>query len=867
MKKIIYVLLFMFLLFTAPAYALVTFNFESGNYHVVYINDLGTSTSCSNGASMNYDSTNIEYLKSFDKYDDAIDYMKTIKSLPNKTLVIIGEKKNTDGVYVNDILTSEYALVDLNTTGTTSTTSYVYKEETSNRAYTYINGHGMFGGVDAALIDYSNEKSRAKMMIAGVTGWIDSVLYLDASGYDGFDIVPLSVVKSPSYYYVNGSNELVHRLSRKITANNCYATSLTLGPAPSSLKQKDENDNMIKYYSYDGIYFYTSLESMLNDYKNGININAVNKIPYYNYYMYLPVRSKTNITSDNIRNYLESRNYTSKDKSVLYGEELTFIDAENKYGVNAITSFSTAINESGWGTSYLARTKNNIFGHNAFDSSVMESASKYKNVSDGIYRHAYYMINAGFAETKDAVARYYGSHLGNKNSGVNVKYASDPYWGEKIASYYYSIDNYSDLKDYKSVKIGIKVTDTPVPVKKEANNSSLTLYKLESYYNDVSNMSVVILDKVAGEAIDGNSTWYKIQTDALLNENRDDLIRDTTINDYYNWDNNYGYVHSSYITLMDENVNNEYIKKDGLFALEELSLTEDKKIKIKGYLAITGMDNTVDKNITYDLIVENDNKSFSLPLERITDLSNINYKVPDKDYDYTYSWFTGIVDLKDIDEGNYNLFIRARSGEYESKEVLSDLFSKKTVSKYTDLNNKGYQFRTNYYLKTIPIELFVRNNGLINDKVTPTSDNMINQYQSISLENGLLKLYGSSFNVGGNYNTSVNVERSIIFENTTTYERYKFDLGYIDNGEYKITLLVPDNLDKTRAWFNKSIDISNLNKGTYAIYIETKTNVEDYGELNDIFQREIKSTMSCNDKTYSLKINENQRFRLELEVK
>lgn len=867
MKKIIYVLLFMFLLFTAPAYALVTFNFESGNYHVVYINDLGTFTSCSNGVSMNYDSTNIEYLKSFDKYDDAINYMKAIKSLPNKTLVIIGEKKNTDGVYVNDILTSEYALVDLNTTGTTSTTSYVYKEETSNRAYTYINGHGMFGGVDAALIDYSNEKSRAKMMIAGVTGWIDSILYLDASGYDGFDIVPLSVVKSPSYYYVNGSNELVHRLSRKITANNCYATSLTLGPAPSSLKQKDENDNMIKYYSYDGIYFYTSLESMLNDYKNGININAVNKIPYYNYYMYLPVRSKTNITSDNIRNYLESRNYTSKDKSVLYGEELTFIDAENKYGVNAITSFSTAINESGWGTSYLARTKNNVFGHNAFDSSVMESASKYKNVSDGIYRHAYYMINAGFAETKDAVARYYGSHLGNKNSGVNVKYASDPYWGEKIASYYYSIDNYSDLKDYKSVKIGIKVTDTPVPVKKEANNSSLTLYKLESYYNDVSNMSVVILDKVAGEAIDGNSTWYKIQTDALLNENRDDLIRDTTINDHYNWDNNYGYVHSSYITLMDENVNNEYIKKDGLFALEELSLTEDKKIKIKGYLAITGMDNTIDKNITYDLIVENDNKSFSLPLERITDLSNINYKVPDKDYDYTYSWFTGIVDLKDIDEGNYNLFIRARSGEYESKEVLSDLFSKKTVSKYTDLNNKGYQFRTNYYLKTIPIELFVRNNGLINDKVTPTSDNMINQYQSISLENGLLKLYGSSFNVGGNYNTSVNVERNIIFENITTFERYKFDLGYIDNGEYKITLLVPDNLDKTRAWFNKSIDISNLNKGTYAIYIETKTNVEDYGELNDIFQREITSTMSYNNKTYSIKINENQRFRLELEVK
>ena len=75
---------------------------------------------------------------------------------------------------------------------------------------------------------------------------------------------------------------------------------------------------------------------------------------------------------------------------------------------------------------------------------------------------------------------------------------------------------------------------------------------------------------------------------------------------------------------------------------------------------------------------------------------------------------------------------------------------------------------------------------------------MFNQYQNIELKDGKLNISGSSFNVGGNYSKDTNVERKIIFENTKTFERFEFDLGYIDDGEYPITLVVPDNLDKTR---------------------------------------------------------------------
>ena len=866
MKKITYVLLIciLFDLFM-PFTNVLSLTFETGKYHVVYIKNDASSTKCDNVSVVEYTDDNVEKIKSFDSYDEAVNYMKEAPSKDNMTLSILGERKDKNGNFVNKILNSKYALVDLNTTNTTMTTSYIYTTATNNSVYTYINGHGAFGGVDAAFIDYNNGTSRANIKISGVTGWINSILSLSGNKYNGYEIILLSMVRSPSYYYVNNDGNLIHKLSKKITASNCYSTSLNLGPAPSSLTSKDNDDNTIKYYSYDGNYFYKTIEDMLNDYKNESTDKAVNTIPYYNYYMYSPIRIDSNITADDIKSFLESRGYTSSEKSKLYGEELTFIDAQTKYGVNAAISLSTAINESGWGTSALAKSKNNLFGHSAYDSSVMTSANGYNTVSDGIYRHAYYYINTLFAETLDYSGNYHGSHLGNKNSGVNVKYASDPYWGEKIASMYRSIDAYADYKDYNKATIGIKISSEKAKVMSEASTTSTELYQLTSRAHTVTNIPVLVLGKVKGENIGGNDIWYKIQTDALLNEDRTGVIQVSTKDDYYNRDNNYGFIHSSYISLMDENVKKIYLKKDGLFGLNKLSLNEDKTVNIVGYLAITGMDNIKSKNITYDLIIKNEDTSdvYEKSLDRIMDTKNMPYSIPSIDkYSNEYSWFTGNIDLSDIPQGNYSLYVRARSGTYEATEILSNMLSINIASKYTK-DGRGYQFRTNYYLKTIPIELFIRDEGLISDSITPTIDNMFNQYESIEIKNGKLSINGSSFNVGGDYSKNKEVKRTIVFENTKTYKRYEYDLGYVDDGLYPITLIVSDKLDKTRAWFKNNIDLKELEKGNYAIYIKTDTNISDYGELNDIFDRVIKSS----DSNYSLKVNKNQRFRLELQVK
>lgn len=55
-----------------------------------------------------------------------------------------------------------------------------------------------------------------------------------------------------------------------------------------------------------------------------------------------------------------------------------FLDVEDKYGINALFVAAHAAIESAWGTSYYARTRNNLFGFNAVDSNP-DQASNYPN--------------------------------------------------------------------------------------------------------------------------------------------------------------------------------------------------------------------------------------------------------------------------------------------------------------------------------------------------------------------------------------------------------------------------------------------------------------------------------------------------------
>ena len=88
-------------------------------------------------------------------------------------------------------------------------------------------------------------------------------------------------------------------------------------------------------------------------------------------------------------------------------------------------------------------------------------------------------------------ARFFGSHLGNKGSGFNVKYASDPYWGLKIAALAYQVDKYvsgndGSLTDYGTYSLGV-INQYDAAVKRYADENSQTLYTTRygaTYQND-----------------------------------------------------------------------------------------------------------------------------------------------------------------------------------------------------------------------------------------------------------------------------------------------------------------------------------------------------------------------------------------------
>ena len=153
---------------------------------------------------------------------------------------------------------------------------------------------------------------------------------------------------------------------------------------------------------------------------------------------------------------LKSRsNYTAADINRLYslmgandsklaGKGATFKAAERRYGVNALYLVAHSALESAWGRSKIAKDKNNFFGIAAYDSTPYTSATKFDDVDSGILGAARwidrnYLSNTGYPAN--------GAYLGNKARGMNVNYATAPYWGESIASIMFSANEKLGRKD------------------------------------------------------------------------------------------------------------------------------------------------------------------------------------------------------------------------------------------------------------------------------------------------------------------------------------------------------------------------------------------------------------------------------------
>ena len=153
------------------------------------------------------------------------------------------------------------------------------------------------------------------------------------------------------------------------------------------------------------------------------------------------LKSRTNYTAVDI-NRLYS--LMGANDSKLAGKGATFKAAEQRYGVNALYLVAHSALESAWGRSKIAKDKNNFFGISAYDDTPYTSATKFDDVDSGIMGAARW-INSKYLHNSGYPAN--GAYLGNKASGMNVNYATAPYWGESIASIMFSANEKLGRKD------------------------------------------------------------------------------------------------------------------------------------------------------------------------------------------------------------------------------------------------------------------------------------------------------------------------------------------------------------------------------------------------------------------------------------
>jgi beta-N-acetylglucosaminidase len=283
--------------------------------------------------------------------------------------------------------------------------------------------------------------------------------------------------------------------------------------APKSYYSLDSRGNLYHYYYINGKlykYLYRKAPAGVGANKDG-TVNTEDGIHFgatesYSYFDYLSLHTVSNVSADDIDNFLRATTETtSKGISPLYGLGWKFKETEATYGVNALAIIAHTILESDYGRSKYSLDRFNLFGIGAYDSNP-DLAKSFDSYEACIDYYAQSMINLKYIKP-NYFGPYIGSYFGDKSGGFNVMYASDPYWGRKIASLMSQIDAFAGSKDYqKRYQIGMVTTDTLNVRSKPIADSSVA----PILYTMTNGKAFTILKTVTN---DNGDKWYQIAND------------------------------------------------------------------------------------------------------------------------------------------------------------------------------------------------------------------------------------------------------------------------------------------------------------------------------------------------------------------
>ena len=239
--------------------------------------------------------------------------------------------------------------------------------------------------------DRKSDDKRLAITISGLSGYMktEDLQALDASK----DFIP---------YYESDGYRFYHYVAQNASI-----------PVAAHLSDMEVGK---KYYSADGLHF------------DGFNLE--------NPFLFKDLTEATNYSAEDLDKVFSLLNINN---SLLEYKGATFKEAEEHYHINALYLLAHSALESDWGRSKIAKDKNNFFGITAYDTTPYLSAKTFDDVDKGILGASKWI--------KENYIDRGRTFLGNKASGMNVEYASDPYWGEKIASVMMKINEKLGGKD------------------------------------------------------------------------------------------------------------------------------------------------------------------------------------------------------------------------------------------------------------------------------------------------------------------------------------------------------------------------------------------------------------------------------------
>lgn len=285
-------------------------------------------------------------------------------------------------------------------------------------------------------------KGEEKVVQKGIVGkkQVKAMQQFENDTYITEEIIESNIVKEPEKEIIHvGTSEflatlkvhigeemfLMEKTDLKKEANDSSETATTINRyLDFVVLEVSEKWTKVKYKDYEG---YLPNEKLTSEAITP-KIKEKNRIAR--------IKDSLNIDMDltkpsglTLSDYKTILGYNKSDKNSIFADNIeAFYNAEQKYKVNGIFIAAIGIHESGWGTSYLAKEKKNIFGYKAYDRDPINSAQDFETYEESIYTIAQ-ALSKNYLSSSGSF--YYGTTL----EAVNTKYASDNDWHEKVYSY------------------------------------------------------------------------------------------------------------------------------------------------------------------------------------------------------------------------------------------------------------------------------------------------------------------------------------------------------------------------------------------------------------------------------------------------